>query len=538
MKSNIPVPIRGETCEEFCIRAHQALLPTIPIADERNKTVWDAWDMFHPQTTKYSQYFSQTQYRFVPNVCHFKEHALPTKDGVFQVGANELKQICQNQNRRIKEARLYVPLIHRHTMGRDHESDLESAPTILGYGVNFRLGMIGDDNQQFAIFGDEVHDKQYSYALKNRPRRSVELLRHPDSAKNFFDPVACLGADAPRLDIPPAYYGASLQDGVQVERYSMPSVAAFPGCGNTFIREAYEQPQQQTMLTPEDINQIMDAMNNTFGTRLTALESMVKGMQPGMGAGTGMPGQVMPGQVPGQVQPGADQGLLNGSQQSSGAAATASDGLSLNANQPQGNSQPGQSGLLPGGQPGQQSGGQPGGYRPTQYSATNGGDEVSQQVTLEQYQALKAENEELKANQSKLLEQIGEIRADQLKSQRERTDARRAYQIQTLSQKYSVIAANEDAEFERCLYSCGSQMSDDEFDAHIQTIERYAAASEPHQGTIPGGSVENPTVVKERYSREFQSEVTKIAQHEMIQTGKCRPWAEIENEVAAKLGVK
>ncbi|MFO0940082.1 MAG: hypothetical protein U0930_04880 [Pirellulales bacterium] len=519
MNSNVPMPIRGESCEDFCIRAHQALMPTVSDADQRNKVVWDAWDMFHPQTMKYSQHFSQSKYRFVPNVCHFKEHDLPTKGGVFRVGPNELKEICQNQNRRIKEARLYVPLIHRHTTAQDQENDVDNAPTILGYGVNFRMGMVGTDNQQFAIFGDEVHDKEHSTALKNRPRRSVELLRHPDSKKNFFDPVACLGGDAPRLDIPPAYFGASLQDGVEIERYSMPSVPAFPGGGNTFIRESYEQPQATTM-TPEDINQIMDAMNNTFGVRLTALESMVKGMQSGV--------------APGQNGPNA-----NAATQTSGASAIAPDALSLNQQPGQPSNSNPNLGQQQNASPQQFGNGQlGGGQRPTQYSAKNGGGEVSE-VTLEQYQALVQENQTLKDNQAKLLEQIGEIRADQLKSQRERTDASRAYRIQTLSQKYSAIAANQEAEFERCLYSCGSEMSDDEFNAHIETIERYAAASEPHTGEIPGGSAgTSQAVIKERYSKEFQAEVTKVAQREMTTTGKCRNWSEIENEVAERLGVK
>jgi hypothetical protein len=54
MKLQAPIPVPGESCEDFCIRAHQHLLQSVPIANQRNQVVWDSWEMANPSPERYA----------------------------------------------------------------------------------------------------------------------------------------------------------------------------------------------------------------------------------------------------------------------------------------------------------------------------------------------------------------------------------------------------------------------------------------------------------------------------------------------------
>jgi hypothetical protein len=528
----VPTPMNGESCEDFCIRAHRSSMAAIPNASQRNQAVWNAWDMANPGTERYQAQQKFAGYRHLPSVCHFTEHTINTRSGPFVVGPNELSAICKNLNRRSREVGLYPALIDKHTSNDPSAGE----PQIVGYSGCFRIGMIGDQQQKYSIFGDEFHKPRYIGVVDQKPRRSVELMRYADSSRNFFDPIACLGAEAPRLDLPPAYYGAIEDDGVMIERYSImaPSLA-LPGGGNTYIRgtedhQKYQaQPAGSSMpITPEEMNQLVNAISNAIEPRLAALEGFMKSGQQQMG---GIPGQQIPGQPPAGLP--QDPGAIGQPSPSVAPATGISD------------SQPGNPGdplNLP-------SGGQPPGQKdpyalpalaaPLMAGAVGGalmrnsisGDE---EVVAEKYSQEFVED--LIGKHQELLEETGKLRSAVGNLMQERTDAQRAFRLQQMSQKYSAIEANLDEELSRVLYSAGSEMTDDEFDAHCQTIERYAAQSSPPKGMIPDGELPSKDATKERYSQAFNDEVVKRCTAAM-HSGKVRSYDEVADELARERGI-
>lgn len=533
MISQVPMPITGESCEDYCIRAHRQMMAAIPNANQRNQAIWDAWDMINPGTERYSAQQKFSGYRQLPTVCHFTEHTINTRSGPFVVGPNELRSICQNLNKRIREVGLYPALIDRHTSNDPGAGE----PQIVGYSACFRIGMIGDQQQKFSIFGDEFHKPRYIGLVDQKPRRSVELMRYADSTRNFFDPIACLGAEAPRLDIPPAYYGAIEDDGVMVERYSI-MAPSLPGGGNTYLRGTEDQQKYQAQqvgssmpLNPEDVNQLVNAISNAIEPRLAALENFMKGGQqlPGQQFG-GMPGQPMPPGGAGQpANPVADPMGPGGDQ----LGLSASSGASGAPKPPEPTGAPSTS--TTGGQVGQYQAQPPvaGGtlqYQGNSFYSNAGDDEVVAEKYSQEFV------EDLIGKHKELLDETGKLRSMVGNLMQERTDAQRAYRLQQMAQKYSAIEANLDEELERVLYSAGSQMTDEEFDAHCQTIERYAAQSSPPKGMIPDGELPAKEASKERYSQEFNDEVVRRCTAS-LSGGRVRSYDEVADELAKERGI-
>jgi len=529
--SQVPLPANGESCEDFCIRAHRQMMALVPNAGQRNQMVWDAWDMTNPGTERYSAQQKFAGYRQLPSVCHFTEHTINTRSGPFIVGPAELRSICQNMNRRISEVGLYPALIDKHTSNDPSAGE----PQVIGYSGCFRIGMIGDKQQKFSIFGDEFHKPRYIGVVDQKPRRSVELMRYADSSRNFFDPIACLGAESPRLEIPPAYYGAIEDDGVMVERYSImaPSLA-LPGGGNTYLRGTEDQQKYQTQqvgnsmpITPEDMNQLVSAIANAIEPRLAALENFMKGGQQ-VGTG-GIPGQGMPGQ--GMPDMGASQDLgAPSASPSPPVPAGGSDPLNLpSGGQPTPSQPPGQ--REPYALPALAAPMIAGAIGSSLMRNSISGDE---EAVSEKYSQEFVDN--LIGKHQELLEETGKLRSSVGNLMRERTDAQRAYRLQQLAQKYSAIEANFDEECSRILYSAGSDMTDEEVDAHLQTIERYAAQSSPPKEMIPDGEVLNNEASKERYSEAFNAEVVKRCTA-ALSSGKVLSYDEVADQLAKERGI-
>lgn len=558
MRAQAPLPIQGESCEAFCIRAHRQMMATEPSAAARNRLVWDAWDMMHPTPEKYAATEKFAAYRHVPAVCHFAEHTINTRGGPFTVGPGELTSICQNLNRRIREVGLYSALVDKHT--GDKQAD---EPLVIGYAGCFRIGMIGDQEQKFAIFGDEYHKPKYQKIADEKPRRSVELMRYADSRRNFFDPIACLGADSPRLEIPPAYYGAIEDEGVVVERYSIMAPAsggALPGGSNTYLpgeREDYQADQSQqtiqtqgstTMLSPEDVNQIISAIANAIEPRLAALESFMKGGQQPAAQPGALPG-AQPGQLPGQPNGQPNAASPAGDPAAGGSPAPAGDPLSL-AGGASPTAQRDQYALpalaaaaVPAlaGAAGAAAGKMMGGSGKQDYSANSDPEHLNDDlpeggdiVTTEKYSQEFVD--QLIHNHEQLIAETGQLRATVGKLLHERTDAQRAYRLQQLAQKYSAIEANLDEEMERVLYSAGAKMTDEEFDAHCATIERYAAQASPPREMIPEGQIPGDSPAKELYSQEFNDEVVRRCSR-MLASGKVASYDQVANELAKERGI-
>jgi hypothetical protein len=253
------MPGPGEDYRSFVYRAHYALMPTIPDSDQRNQAVWNAWERVNgnPLRDHATDYFPPEQYRHVPNVCYFMEHSTTSRDGTpLNYGFNELCDIMDESNART-DTNAYSAICSHHTgvmKGPKHE------PETLGFAGPYSLGMVGRVNPKWAIFADEHHSLNHLDTFNARRRRSVEVLRFADGRRSYFDPIATLGSDSPRLPLPVNRYEARQGDElIGVERYSVVSPVAV-GASNTFIpgsnnrRDQYEM-DDFAMTNPSGMNQ-------------------------------------------------------------------------------------------------------------------------------------------------------------------------------------------------------------------------------------------------------------------------------------------
>jgi hypothetical protein len=140
----------------------------------------------------------------------------------------------RGNNHRIRDFDGFAPLSDGHTPAPDDPD--QTRPPILGYVGPYRLGMIGREKPRWAVFADEAHLRgPAEETLKGQPRRSVELWTFAnDPTKMYFDPIAALGSETPRLPLPVTYSDLETAQGVTVTRYSFVS----PGASNTFISGA------------------------------------------------------------------------------------------------------------------------------------------------------------------------------------------------------------------------------------------------------------------------------------------------------------
>lgn len=219
--------------------------------------------------------FPPGEFVTVRDVPIFAEHQTTAKNGRRLIfGRRELQAVCDNCNRRIRETGDYAVVSILHTTG---EGEQPSDPEVVGFAGPFRVDRIGatTGRPRFAILAD-MHYFNKSDVLeqvRRHPRRSPELWLADRYEDMFLDPIALLGAQAPRLDLG-LFYSAT-GDGQQVEKYQ--AEAASPAAGNVFIpsddagkknRKHYEAPnpnmENQAMpLSPEDVKQIVDAIAQT-----------------------------------------------------------------------------------------------------------------------------------------------------------------------------------------------------------------------------------------------------------------------------------
>lgn len=481
--------------------------------EDRNQAVWNSWDMKNGSFQK-ERYSSQCRFlgwRTIPDVCHYTEHETTTKMGPLKVGPEEIGVICRNMNRRQKLG-MATPLINRHSPAPNAKQE---DPLIVGYTTNYRIGMIDDgEAQRYSIFGDEYHKPEHLQELNNKPRRSVELMRFKDSARNFFDPVACLGAESPRIEMPPAYYSIEHdEEGLEVVRYSI-AVPVSAGASNTYLKtfgkermQASAEPLTENlkMLDPADLQQVTDAMKAVLAPYLPALEQLAnpQGQQPGMpGQMPGQPAQNQPG------QPGGDQLALGGPHPGSQPA-------------PAPHSPPASPPMAP-----------PNVHKPApvHYSAENEdeAESVKYSQLLESHQSLLGEHGQLKS-------QFGKLMA-------ERTDAIRSHKLMQLANQYEGIVDFDD-EASKVLYAAGSEMNDEEFEDYIATVEKYAAKAAPPTEMIPIGVAEDDEAESlpanmERYSQGVQTEVVRrMANDAKAEVSKYSSYEDCEMEVCRELKI-
>lgn len=267
--SQLPQPEPDETYEAFIARAHRALMDAIPEPRERNEAIWSQWRAARgltPEEQIALRTFAGDRYRPHPNVCVFAEHSAVTSEGEpREYDGAEMMRAARGANERILDVDCFAPITEGHTSPPDDPR--EKDPEILGYAGPYRLGMIGRQKPRWAVFCDEWHRPDKLDRLASKPRRSVELWTFKDDPdKIYFDPIAALGAETPRLPLPVQYRHEETRDGAHVERYAAPTL---PGASNTFVRGedyAAEEWDESKYLRDED-GKFTDKAGGTSGAR-------------------------------------------------------------------------------------------------------------------------------------------------------------------------------------------------------------------------------------------------------------------------------
>ncbi len=252
--------VHGTRCS-FATRATArpwlpAVAQTIPRANVRSGA-----DAFDPDL-----------FTTIANVPVFAEHETTARDGrKLRFTRNELEAIAQRCNQRIRDTGDYAAI----TLGHTPEDPNGDQPEMIGLAGPFRIGLLGEpgERQRYAILCDYHVYRDKVDLLRQYPRRSPELYLEDRYDQMYLDPIALLGAQAPRLDMGLLY--SATRGGRLVEKYA----AACPAAGSVFIRSdgdktdyaaspaapgaTPETPHKEPSpmaLSPEDVRQIVDAL--------------------------------------------------------------------------------------------------------------------------------------------------------------------------------------------------------------------------------------------------------------------------------------
>jgi len=260
----LPKPTSTESMEDFVVRAHQELMSAVPEPMERNMLVWQQWRTYRgatPEEQVAQRLFTRDRYDMRPNVCVFAEHSAVDSEGQpREYDLAEMIRVTRGNNARILDVDAFSPICDGHTT--PPEEPIQRDPEVLGYAGPFRLGMIGRTKPRWAVFGDEWHRKDKIEKLDAKPRRSVELWTfRTDRDKMYFDPIAALGAETPRLPLP-LQYRQEARDGAMVDRYQY----CLPGGGNTRTKR-FSKPESKKYGVADGV--VMEAMSGgDLGARL------------------------------------------------------------------------------------------------------------------------------------------------------------------------------------------------------------------------------------------------------------------------------
>jgi hypothetical protein len=455
--------------------------------------------------------FTPDKFDRVRDVCVFAEHDTVDSKGREQhYDRSALEAIVERCNRRIQETGDFAVLTDGHTPDSEEASKGAGQPKVIGFAGPYKLGTIGKDKPKYAIFADEFRFKDEQERFERLPRRSVELWMDDDMAQRFFDPIACLGAETPRLDLGIRF--AKSKDGKVIERYA----AVAPSGSNTFVEEFAAQPSEDipadkakeilehgeakghpltkkqqglfgaaaekhqaeetnSMLTPEDKAELIDAIS-----QLDVFQWARGQMEAQANAAT-------------MDQPGVGNGMENG-----GAAYQAEE-----------DEAPSEAAMENGGEKEEYESDED--DNKDEYA--KGGEKKKQEpqadpekerviMSRTQYQDLKEDYRKLKAENEKY--RAGQEQIDRLV--RESSDAKREKQLSDLAHERAV---DLDKELDRCLYSRGSKMSDQQFADHIETINEYAPEI-PVGRSLPQGELPRDKDT-EKYERDLSDRVRKYA---------------------------
>ena len=275
------IPNENETQPQFAIRFHEAMADEMTDTSKRNKACFAAWDEHRGDDPTISELvesrFTPDQYQRLHNVAMFHEHTVPAQTiqdkevPAQHYGRDELAEMVDGMNDRILDHDEFSPITRGHTGQKPGAKDGErQMPEVLGFAGPYKLGMIGRQNPRFAIFGTEYHMKDAVPELKKRVGRSPEVWRYSRMRDRFFYPIATLGEEMPRLNLPPAHYSRRSADEspVFVECYS----AVFPGGNNTFVPSFKPSPDgRKPMADQYSATPSQNPVSSGQGTKLSDL---------------------------------------------------------------------------------------------------------------------------------------------------------------------------------------------------------------------------------------------------------------------------
>ncbi len=275
------IPNENETQPQFAIRFHEAMMSEMTDTSKRNKACFAAWDEHRGEDPTISELvesrFTPDQYQRLHNVAMFHEHTVPAQTiqnkevPAQHYGRDELAEMVDGMNDRILDHDEFSPITRGHTGQKPGAKDGDrQMPEVLGFAGPYKLGMIGRKNPRWAIFGTEYHMKDAVPELKKRVGRSPEVWRYSRMRDRFFYPIATLGEEMPRLNLPPAHYSRRSADEspVFVECYS----AVFPGGNNTFVPSFKPSPDgRKPMADQYSANPSQTPVSSGGGTKLSDL---------------------------------------------------------------------------------------------------------------------------------------------------------------------------------------------------------------------------------------------------------------------------
>ncbi|QDU25596.1 hypothetical protein ETAA8_06660 [Anatilimnocola aggregata] len=180
------------------------------------------------------------------------------------VGERELTLITERCNERIEDTGDYVPLIINHT-----SDDGKSDPEVVGFVGPFAMGRLGTRRPLPAIFGRMWIYREKKHLLKKYPRISVEFWQDAsDPGTGFFDPISLLGATTPELDLGLHYEKTKDAANRRLVKYA--KVERFSANPDSHERGS-------TMLSPEDIQQIVAALDGVITQKISEATAGMKG---------------------------------------------------------------------------------------------------------------------------------------------------------------------------------------------------------------------------------------------------------------------
>ena len=504
-------------------------MAAVPDPMQRNQVVWDAWDATHgnPDRERAELHFPPEQFEHRRNVCLWHEHETVTRDpetGGDVIKRNDIeriKAIVRENNLRIADTDSYSAIVDKHTLPSGKRDPIP--PRTIGFAGPYRIGMIGRISPKFALFGDEHRRRDEAHTFRDRPRRSVEVLTLRANGRSYIDPIAAL-SEAPRLPLP-VQYGFDNDEG---HREFYEAVAAFPG-GNTFIpggsekeRDRFDidsipggsptqkpRPEAKAMaLQPEDLTQIVEAIQSTpqfqFLNQLMDQMGGQSGQAGGLGGDGGPPvgagGPMPPGgntQPPAPPNPGGMSPPAMGQPTGPGEEDKFACGPKYGA------------GSMPAGGMGAMAAQ----YMTNRFAAGEG-----EEMTREQYQAIQGELESvtehyeaLAADHRQLMAEHAALKRGFAEVRMREVDANRRNQIRELASQYPHFV-DSDREESKCLYSAGSEMTDEDFDSHLEDLAHYAAKNPAPSGMIPQGVFpeRSRSVETERYEANVAARSVEI----------------------------